>query len=253
MRAQPSSLPEPVSIHPAWSIALQRVSFAYGDQARLVDQLDLAVSQGCRLAVLGPSGSGKTTLLRLLAGLLAPTTGVRQVGGRAPRIGLLPQDDPALPWRTVWRNMLLLKDGQLREADLARILTSVGLSPERYADRLPSALSGGERRRLGLAMVLASRPQLMLLDEASSSLDETTRFAIVDEILDTVQGLSAGLLAITHDVEEALLLGDLLLIFRGGGRVEHRAVDLPAGRRSELRFTPQFQALRADVVASLRR
>jgi NitT/TauT family transport system ATP-binding protein len=207
---------------------------------------------GSRLAVLGPSGSGKTSFLRIVAGLLRPSTGAVAHSEGRPRIGMLTQDDGALPWRTVWRNLLLVRDEHVGDAELISILLSVGLPAPVYGQRLPSQLSGGERRRLGLAMVLASRPQLALLDEASSSLDERTRFMIVDEVLRSMENISAGLLTITHDVEEALLLGRELLIFDGIGGVAVRGVPLPPQRTSALRFTAQFQALRAEIVAEIR-
>jgi ABC-type nitrate/sulfonate/bicarbonate transport system ATPase subunit len=237
----------------SWSVTLDAVSFKYArHHGALFSNFSLVLAPGSRVSIIGPSGSGKTTLLLLLAGLNNPASGRISFEPNRPRVGMLPQDDLALPWRSVWRNLTLVRHAAFEDHELEVLLDGVGLPRSQFGSRFPDQLSGGERRRLGLAMVLASRPQLILLDEASSSLDERTRFSVVDRLLQALAATSAGLVAITHDIEEALLLGDTLLIFDGKGAIRAQPILLPSMRTSQMRFLPEFQTIRAQIAMQVR-
>lgn len=236
-----------------WAVELSEVGFGHaGRSGWLFSGLNLDINPESRVAIVGPSGSGKTSLIRIVAGIVRPDQGSVVRSGSIAKVGLLPQDDVALPWRSVWRNLELVRDGRLKAAALESILSAVGLPRAEFGNRLPSELSGGERRRLGLAMVLAAMPDLVLLDEAGSSLDEQTRFRMVDEIILALERRPAGLVVITHDLEEALLLATQILVLDGRGGIAHRSVDLPKRRTSDLRFTAHFQSQRAELVRSIR-
>ncbi|MYV75313.1 ATP-binding cassette domain-containing protein [Streptomyces sp. SID1046] len=184
----------------------------------VLDGVDLTVEPGEVLAVVGPSGCGKSTLLRTLAGLLPPLDGVVEQDG-APVRGpdadraLVFQDDALLPWRTVRANVELpLAIGRSRppRAERRRIagewLERVGL--DGHAHKYPHQLSGGQRQRVQLARALAARPRAVLMDEPFGALDAQTRAEMQDLLVDVLAGTGATVVFVTHDVDEALFLGD---------------------------------------------
>ncbi|MGW6948834.1 ABC transporter ATP-binding protein [Streptomyces xanthophaeus] len=182
----------------------------------VIDGLDLTVEPGELLAVVGPSGCGKSTLLRTLAGLLPPLGGAVEQDG-APVTGpgadraLVFQDDALLPWRTVRANVELPlavrrtpRAGRRRTA--ADWLERVGLAG--HAHKFPHQLSGGQRQRVQLARALAARPRAVLMDEPFGALDAQTRAEMQDLLVDVLTGTGATVVFVTHDVDEALFLGD---------------------------------------------
>jgi len=180
--------------------------------------LDLEIAPGEFVALLGRSGSGKSTLLRVLAGLdsevdgTATVRGARSVAFQQPRL---------LPWRRVWRNVVLGLRGRGADRALAeRALAEVRLSD--LADAWPRTLSGGEAQRLSLARALVREPDLLLLDEPFGALDALTRLAMHGLVADLWARHRPSVLLVTHDVDEALLLADRVLILDGGAIVtEH--------------------------------
>lgn len=219
--------------------------------AVVLDGFDLAVEAGEVLAVVGPSGCGKSTLLRTLAGLLPPLGGaVEQDGapvtGPAADRALVFQDDALLPWRTVRANVELpLAIGRsVPRAERRRVagqwLERVGLGA--HADRLPHQLSGGQRQRVQLARALVARPRAVLMDEPFGALDAQTRAGMQDLLVEVLAGTGATVVFVTHDVDEALFLGDRVALPATG---EVLAVPRPRSRDADR------SALRQQIITSL--
>ncbi|SFN72642.1 sulfonate transport system ATP-binding protein [Pseudonocardia ammonioxydans] len=223
-------------------VSVRGLSRRFGDRTVLSD-LDLDIEPGQFVALLGASGCGKSTLLRILADLDHDVTGEvtvarrRAVGFQAPRL---------LPWRKVWRNVVMGLPGRPDRARAEAALEEVGLSHR--SDVWPKVLSGGEAQRAALARALVREPDLLLLDEPFSALDALTRITargLVDELW---QRHGCAVLLVTHDVEEALVLADRVLVM-DGGRIAHDApVDLDRPREVT---DPDFQHLRAELLGRL--
>ncbi|HUZ02217.1 MAG TPA: ABC transporter ATP-binding protein [Thermomicrobiaceae bacterium] len=224
--------------------------------------VDLSVADGEFVAIVGPSGCGKSTILNVVAGLEQPTRGEVRLDGaalqdRLGRTAYMHQRDLLLPWRTVLDNAILGLEvaGVPRSEARARALALVerfGLTG--FIDSYPAALSGGMRQRAAfLRTVLADRP-ILLLDEPFGALDALTRASMQEWLLGLWDELRRTILFITHDVEEAVLLADRVLVMspRPGTIVERAVVGLPRPRRYEMVTEPAFVALKAALIAALR-
>jgi ABC-type nitrate/sulfonate/bicarbonate transport system ATPase subunit len=215
------------------------VAFPAGRDERLValDGVDLAVAPGEIVALIGPNGSGKSTLLRVIAGLLAPDAGTASIDGQPidgpdPRVGLVFQEPRLLPWRTAAANVaypleLAGVPRAERAARVATLLETVGL--EAAASQIPSELSGGMRQRAALARTLALAPEVLLLDEPFSALDELTRERLNLELLAITARTPTTVIVVTHSVQEAIFLADRVVVLSARpGRV---VADLPVTLR----------------------
>ncbi|MFG3388801.1 ABC transporter ATP-binding protein [Streptomyces rochei] len=225
--------------------------------APVLDGVDLDVSPGEILTVVGSSGCGKSTLLRTLAGLLPPLRGEITQDGRpltAPSAerALVFQEDALLPWRTLGANVelpLAIK-GLSRAERRARAeawLGRVGLAE--HARRLPHRVSGGQRQRAQLARALAAGPRAVLMDEPFGALDAQTRAGMQDLLVDVLRGTGATVVFVTHDVDEALFLGDRVALLGAGRLVAVREVPRPRERAAH--DDPARLALRREVLTSL--
>jgi sulfonate transport system ATP-binding protein len=214
------------------------------DGTTVLDGVDLRLQPGEFVALLGRSGSGKTTLLKALGGLDRDVTGeVRS--GVAPAVVF--QDPRLLPWRDVLTNVALgLRTPDARQRAL-QALQDVGLAGREHA--WPRQLSGGQRQRVALARALVREPDLLLLDEPFSSLDALTRASAQQLVAELHERHRPAVLLVTHDVEEALLLADRVLLLEGG-RIAHAEslTGLPRPRRRE---DPALQRLRAALLDRL--
>ncbi|MFC9296078.1 ABC transporter ATP-binding protein [Streptomyces sp. NPDC057011] len=218
----------------------------------VLDGVDLTVEAGEVLAVVGPSGCGKSTLLRTLAGLLPPLGGTveqdgRALAGPAADRALVFQDDALLPWRTVRGNVELpLAIGGTARAERRRVaaewLERVGLAG--HALKHPHQLSGGQRQRVQLARALAARPRAVLMDEPFGALDAQTRAEMQDLLVDVLAGTGASVVFVTHDVDEALFLGDRVALL-GTGRV------VPVPHPRDRARAASHAALRQQIIDSL--
>jgi ABC-type nitrate/sulfonate/bicarbonate transport system ATPase subunit len=207
------------------------------------------------LTCLGPSGCGKTTLLRILAGLLEPDAGTVSIdGAAASRLGrsaYLPQEDTLLPWRTALDNALLPAEIDGRpiaeaRAEAASLFERFGL---RGFERLyPSQLSGGMRQRVELARTFLSDRNLLLLDEPLGALDPLTRAALQDWLLAMWTELRRTVVLVTHDVEEALVLSDRLLLLTPRPARVRDVVSLAELARPRRRTDPDIAARRARLL-----
>ncbi|MBU8810346.1 ABC transporter ATP-binding protein [Mycolicibacterium goodii] len=221
----------------------------------VIDDLSLTVCPGEILVLTGPSGCGKSTILRALTGLLRPDTG-RVLADGVPVTttsrdrGMVFQDSALLPWRTVRSNIELAlqlrgepKAGRRARAD--RWIDEVGLSG--FADFLPKSLSGGMRQRVQLARGLAGAPRAVMMDEPFAALDSQTRAAMQRLLIDTWRAHPTTIVFVTHDVDEALRLGDRIAVLGRAGQPLRALIDVPLPRSDH----PDRSSPRADVIAAL--
>ena len=210
---------------PAESLRFDAVTKAYGE-TRAVDGVDLSIAAGSFVALVGASGSGKSTLLKTINRLIEPTAGRVLLDGQdvaagpAPalrrRIGYVFQSIGLFPHMTVAENIGVgPRIAGAPPADVARLLDLVAL-PQAVATRMPDALSGGQRQRVAIARALAPGAKLLLLDEAFGALDPVTRDALGTEIRALHDRLGLTTILVTHDMAEALLLADRVLVMQAG-------------------------------------
>lgn len=229
----------------------------HGDYLPVLEDVSFDVEPGEFVALLGPSGCGKSTLLRLVAGLDAPRHGSlavdgAEVTGPDPSRVVVFQDPTLYPWRTVWRNASLgLEARGLLKEQRTRVdeaLALVGL--DRFANVYPHQLSGGMAQRASLARALVNDPKLLILDEPLGKLDSLTRLTMQGELTRLWQSRGFTVLMVTHDVEEALLLSNRVIVFSDRParvRADLR-VDLPYPRH---RDHPELLRLRREILSLL--
>lgn len=235
---------------------INQASVSFGD-LNVLNKIDLEINPGEFVCVVGPSGSGKTTLLRLLAGLIQPQSGEvlyreKPQIGPAREVAIVFQDytNALLPWRTAAGNIsLALEGGKLSKSEQAdridELLEKVGLGD--HAQRFPSEMSGGMQQRLQIARCLAQNPRVLLMDEPFGALDAMTRQRLQDEILDIVSDTGVTAFFVTHDLEEAIYLGDRIIALEPNpGQINTIFdVDLPRPRdQMTTREMPEFLTLR---------
>jgi sulfonate transport system ATP-binding protein len=239
-------------------LVLDRVGKTYPNGVRALDGVSLSVGAGEILVVIGGSGCGKSTMLRAVCGLDAPSQGRVVLDGTliaAPheKIGIIFQEPRLLPWLRVADNVGFGLDGRPkaeRSARVGRALDRVGLADK--ARVWPRELSGGQAQRVAIARALVPRPQVLLLDEPFSALDAFTRTDLQDHLLDLWADAKPTLVIVTHDVEEAIVLADRIMVMRSRpGRVyEEIACDLPRPRD---RQSAAFDFVKRRVLAALDR
>ena len=243
-------------------IELASVSKTYGNGRLVVDALNLTVAKGEFITLLGSSGCGKSTVLKLISGLTSATSGTIRVDGMTPQnaretISYIFQDPTLLPWRTVRQNVGLGLEleginGDQRRGKTASLLELVGL--QHVADAYPRELSGGMKMRVSIARALATRPQLLLMDEPFAALDEMTRDRMNEELMRLREEQNWTAVFVTHSVAEAVFLSTRIVILSPSpGRVRQIVpVDLPLPRTASLRASPEFGELALQVSRTLR-
>jgi osmoprotectant transport system ATP-binding protein len=250
-------------------IEFDQVTKVYpGATAPSVDRLTMRIEAGEICALVGPSGSGKTTAMRMVNRLIEPTSGTIRIGGVDTRsldveslrrsIGYVIQQVGLFPHRTVIDNVgtvpRLLGWDESRITQRSReLLDLVGLDPSQFGDRFPSQLSGGQRQRVGVARALAADPPVMLMDEPFGAIDPLVREQIQDEFLKMQQDVKKTILIVTHDLDEAMRMGDKVAVLQEGGILAQLATPelllaAPAGEFVE-RFVGGDSALRRLALA----
>ncbi len=239
---------------------VKEVTISYPTEAGLftaVQDVSFSVAGGEKFILLGPSGCGKSTLLKSVAGFIGPSAGAIELEGRGitrpgpDRVVIFQEFDQLLPWKTVLGNVIYplkvarkMADGDAREEAL-RFIRMVGL--ERFADSFPHQLSGGMKQRVAIARSLAINPRILLMDEPFASLDAMTRRKMQEELLGIWEATKKTILFVTHSIQEALLLGDRILVLSPGpGRVKQILENPAAGQRQGgefLRVQQEVQSL----------
>jgi osmoprotectant transport system ATP-binding protein len=222
-------------------IRLERVGKRYEDGTVAVHELDLDVPEGELVVLVGPSGCGKSTTLKMVNRLIEPTSGRILLGGEdvtkgdpvqlRRRMGYVIQQTGLFPHQSVATNVatvprLLGWDKRRTTERVRELLDLVGLEPDRFAKRYPDQLSGGQRQRVGVARALAADPPVLLMDEPFGAVDPIVRDRLQDEFLRLQREVRKTILFVTHDLDEAVKLGDRIAVFREGGHLEQ--YDTPA-------------------------
>ena len=252
----------------AAAVALGDVAVAFrlagGGSYTAVERATLHVADGEFVAIVGPTGCGKSTLLNIAAGLLAPATGRVDIFG-APlatlnrQAGYLFQADALFPWKTALENVAIGLETAGTPASQARPraqewLKRVGLGA--FGDRYPHMLSGGQRKRVGLAQVLIRDPKILLMDEPFGPLDAQTRQIMGNLLLDLWSADRKAVLFVTHDLEEAIALSDGVVIMSAGPAariIGDWRVPLPRPRDiAEVKLDPAFHQLHRDIWQTLK-
>ena len=240
-------------------VSVSGLSIAFG-ATRALDRVSLTVNDGEFVSIVGPSGCGKSTMLNVIAGPLAPAEGSTHVSGidgngAGSRIGYMFQKDTLLPWATALENVCLPMDVKgARDWHKARALMQL-VDLAGFEAHYPRQLSGGMRKRVQLARLLAQDPEVLLMDEPFGALDAQTRLIIQEEFLKIWERQRKTVLFVTHDLQEAIALSDkVVLISARPGRVKATyPVDLPRPRQMEnVLAHPRFIALFQEIWASLK-
>jgi nitrate/nitrite transport system ATP-binding protein len=226
-------------------------------------EIDLTVAKGEFVTLIGHSGCGKSTLLNLIAGLTLPTGGVllcdnREIAAPGPERGVVFQNHSLLPWLTCFENVHLAVERVFGATETkaqlaARTLAALELVTMGHAvQKRPNEISGGMKQRVGIARALAMEPKVLLMDEPFGALDALTRAHLQDELLKIVARTHSTVVMVKHDVDEALLLSDRIVMMTNGPDATIRdilPVDLPRPRnRVELAEDPRYTHLRKEVL-----
>lgn len=245
-------------------LSIRRLSKTYGTGGQALPamaDISFDVPQGRFISILGPSGCGKSTLFNIIAGLLTPSEGNvllngQSIIGQPGSVGYMLQRDLLLPWRTIGDNILLSRTLRGQSARSARpvmqeLLSRCGLT--NMAHKYPDQLSGGMRQRAALIRTLMTEKDVLLLDEPFGALDAITRADLQQLLLELWQRTGKTILFVTHDIEEAILLSDevLVLSHRPGRLVERLPIPFARPRDQQLIFDPAFVDLRKHLHALL--
>ena len=240
------------------TFAVRDLTFYYPEQERAaLERVNLTVEQGAFLVLCGPSGCGKSTLLNIIAGLLEPTSGTvtldgKVIEGTGVERGVVFQQYALFPWRTVLKNVMFpleMKKVPKDEAEaIARkYIKSVGL--EGFEKSYPKELSGGMKQRVAIARAYAANPEVLLLDEPFGALDAQTRVQLQTELLETWEKEKKTCFFITHDVDEAIILAQRVIIMSARpGRIKKIVdIDIPYPRTQATKTEPRFLELKSEI------
>lgn len=218
------------------------------EQYTAIKNVNLTIPDGGTCALIGPSGCGKSTLLKAVAGLIPDYSGTVCINGeptdpKKQTIGFMPQNYGLLPWKTVYDNialgMKIKKSPELVDRNVIKgLMYQLGL--EGLGHRFPSELSGGQQQRVALARVFALRPDVLLMDEPFSALDAITREEMQDIFLKLWKRFAVSTIFVTHYVEEALYLGQKIVILSAGTGNISRCIDNPLFGGKDIRKQPEF-------------
>lgn len=244
-------------------ISIKEISMVFkdnqGNDVQALQNINLELYKGEFISLVGPSGCGKTTLLRMIADLLEPTEGVIKIAGMTPKeirlqqkFGIVFQSPVLFDWRTVKKNvelpleiMYYSKEDRSKRAD--EMLEMVGLSD--FANHYPNELSGGMQQRVGIARAFGIRPEILLMDEPFSALDEFTKEKLHEDLLHMWRQTNKTVIFVTHNISEAVFLSDRVCVLSPHpGRLSAIVdIDLPRPRTLTMREEPHFNELVAKV------
>ena len=225
-----------------------------GDEIRVLDEINLEFAEGELVCILGPSGCGKSTLLRMVAGFDHPTTGDVLIDGEpvtGPRSDsiFVFQHSGLLPWMTVWENVELglrqLSNLEKKHETIQEYIAMVEL--EGFERHYPHQLSGGMLRRAELARALAVNPNTLIMDEPFSGLDFLTHMKVREEVVNMHEFIQKTTLIVTHDIDDALIMGDRVIVMSGRPSQIKLDTKLPYGRPRDVLKTPELMALRDEI------
>lgn len=241
-------------------VSVKNLKKQYSIGTETIDALkniNLFIPEGSFTTIVGKSGCGKTTLLRLLSELEKPSGGKIEFvfdsigeGSKHKQVGLVFQESRLMPWLTVKENMAFplfkMKDKEETEKIVEKYLTIMGL--EKFRNAYPSQISGGMARRTAIGRVLCHNPDIILMDEPFASLDYFTRNSLQEEMVKLFVSQRKTIVFVTHNVEEAIALGQRIIVLNDGEIVLERPVSLPYPRK----FTdPIFQQIRAELLDAI--
>ncbi len=217
-----------------------------------IDKVNLKINEGEFVSIIGPSGCGKSTLLSVIAGLIDKSSGKvildeEEVNGVSDKIGYMLQRDCLLEWRSVWNNIMIGLEIKKEITDSAKSYAENLLKKYHlyeFKDKKPSELSGGMRQRVALIRTLATKPKILLLDEAFSALDYQTRIMVTNDIYDILRKEKITVLMVTHDISEAISMSDRVVVLtkRPGTIKEIHKIEFDIENRTPLncRERPEF-------------
>jgi sulfonate transport system ATP-binding protein len=239
-------------------LTMKHVGKSFANSTQAIENFSLTIANGEIVVLIGASGCGKSTLLRLASGLDRPSEGEILIDGQpitapSPRTNLIFQEPRLFPWLTVADNVgfgLSSVDRHVREARVSATLEKVGL--DGFGQAWPKELSGGQAQRVAIARALVTEPEVIMLDEPFSALDAFTRRDLQQHLLALWQESRPTMLIVTHDIDEALILADRVVVMRPrpGRFLEELAVDLPRDRDPA---SPEFEVLKRRLHAALGR
>ncbi len=262
---------EPAAKSNSSIISCEGLRLSFGTRAAkqtVLNDLSLEVASGQIVSLLGPSGCGKSTLLRVVAGLIEVDAGEvfvdgEQVSQTMPRssrekLSFVFQEPALLPWRTVWQNVMLpsqLRGLQRKQETRDFVEHLLGLVGFQKADwkKFPSQLSGGMKMRASIARAMSTRPTILLLDEPFAALDDMLRSKLNDLLLTIAVEQRCTMLFVTHNISEAIYLGDAIAIMSHGRIAERLDMPFPFPRQANLRSTAEFAVYYGKVAESLSR
>lgn len=237
-------------------LRVEQVGKQFSNGFVALEDVSFQVAEGEIVSLVGTSGCGKSTLLRMISGLDLPTSGHvslnnEQIAGPHPQIGMIFQEPRLMPWLTVQENIQFGLEGipKLEKKHLTHlILERIGLT--NFIHALPRQLSGGMAQRVAIARALVTNPSILLLDEPFSALDAFLRMKLQDHLLHVWEYARPTMVLVTHDIEEALLLSDRVIVLRGepGSIYQDFRLDLPNPRK---RTDPRFQHWKERILNAL--
>lgn len=240
---------------PQYVYHMHRLSKTYPGGKQVLKDISLSFLPGAKIGVVGVNGAGKSTLLKIMAGLVSPTQGSVMLAGKPvlgtrPDIGMMFQQAVLLPWKTTIENIMLpieIRQGKAaaraRRADAEALMELVGLKG--FENAYPAELSGGMQQRASICRMLITEPEILLLDEPFSALDELVRDHMNMELQRICMARNATAFLITHSIPEAVLLSDKVFVMgsRPGRILEEVTIDLPRPRTLDMMLEPRFSEL----------
>ncbi len=232
------------------------------EETAVLEDIDFVIRDGEILCLLGPSGCGKTTVLNIIAGFLQPTRGEVLVNGRkvdkpGPDRGVIFQEHGLFPWRTALQNILFGPEmmGKRKEENLSladQYIDLIGLSG--FQHHYPHELSGGMQQRVSIARILINRPEILLMDEPFGKLDAQTRATMQVLLLDVWEKVHPTILFITHDIDEAIFLGDRIMVMscHPGRIVREIGVRLSRPRDFDMMMEPEYLEIKRTILNLLK-